>query len=36
MADPAGVAAAALFLASYESSFVYGSKLFVDGGAAQI
>ena len=30
------VAAAALFLASEESSFTTGSELFVDGGAAQI
>lgn len=30
------VAAAALFLASSDSSFVTGSELFVDGGAAQL
>ncbi|MBZ2208248.1 SDR family NAD(P)-dependent oxidoreductase [Massilia soli] len=36
LGDPAEVASAALFLASDESSFVNGSELFVDGGAAQI
>jgi NAD(P)-dependent dehydrogenase (short-subunit alcohol dehydrogenase family) len=36
LADPAEVAAAALFLASDDSSFVNGSELFVDGGSAQI
>jgi NAD(P)-dependent dehydrogenase (short-subunit alcohol dehydrogenase family) len=33
---PSELASAALFLASDESSFVTGSELFVDGGAAQI
>lgn len=36
MGKPAETAAAALFLASDESSFVNGSELFVDGGQAQI
>jgi NAD(P)-dependent dehydrogenase (short-subunit alcohol dehydrogenase family) len=36
LADPSEVAAAALFLASDDSSFVNGSELFVDGGSAQI
>lgn len=36
MGDPAEIAAAALFLASDESSFMTGSELFVDGGSAQI
>ncbi len=36
MGDPDEIAAAALFLASGESSFVNGSELFVDGGSAQI
>ncbi|WIV57150.1 SDR family oxidoreductase [Amycolatopsis nalaikhensis] len=36
MGDPAEIAAAALFLASAEASFVNGVEFFVDGGQAQI
>ena len=36
LGSPDETAAAALFLASDDSSFVNGSELFVDGGAAQI
>ena len=36
LADPDEIAAAALFLASDESSFMTGSEMFVDGGAAQV
>jgi len=36
MGHPDEVAAAVLFLASDESSFVTGIELFVDGGLAQI
>jgi len=36
LADPEEIAAAALFLASEDASFVNGSELSVDGGSAQI
>lgn len=36
LADPEEIAAAALFLASDESSFVNGIEFFVDGGMAQV
>ncbi len=36
MGNPGEIAAAALFLASDESSFVNGSELFADGGSAQV
>ena len=36
LGTPEEIAAAALFLASEESSFVNGVKFFVDGGVAQI
>jgi NAD(P)-dependent dehydrogenase (short-subunit alcohol dehydrogenase family) len=36
LAEPDEIAAAALFLASAESSFINGIELFVDGGVAQI
>ncbi len=36
VADATEVAAAALSLASDESSFVNGSELFADGGQAQV
>ncbi len=36
LGDPGEAASAALFLATDDSSFVNGSELFVDGGAAQI
>ena len=36
LANPDEIASAALFLASSESSFVNGTELFADGGAAQI
>jgi NAD(P)-dependent dehydrogenase (short-subunit alcohol dehydrogenase family) len=36
LAHPKEIANAALFLASNEASFVNGTELFVDGGAAQV
>ncbi len=36
LADPFEIASAAVFLASPDSSFMTGSELFADGGAAQI
>jgi len=36
MAEPDEIAAAAVFLASDESSFMSGSEMFVDGGIAQV
>jgi NAD(P)-dependent dehydrogenase (short-subunit alcohol dehydrogenase family) len=36
VADPAEIAAAALFLASDGSSFMQGSEVSVDGGEAQV
>jgi NAD(P)-dependent dehydrogenase (short-subunit alcohol dehydrogenase family) len=36
MGDPEETAAAALFLASDDSSFMTGSEVYVDGGQAQI
>jgi NAD(P)-dependent dehydrogenase (short-subunit alcohol dehydrogenase family) len=36
LGSPDEIAAAALFLASDESSFVNGIEFFVDGGSAQI
>jgi NAD(P)-dependent dehydrogenase (short-subunit alcohol dehydrogenase family) len=36
LGDPAEIAAAALFLATEEASFVNGVEFFVDGGQAQV
>jgi NAD(P)-dependent dehydrogenase (short-subunit alcohol dehydrogenase family) len=36
LGDPEETAAAALFLASDDSSFMTGSEVYVDGGQAQI
>ncbi|MFE4548404.1 SDR family oxidoreductase, partial [Streptomyces sp. NPDC056785] len=36
MGEPAEAAAAALFLASDQSSFITGTELYVDGGLNQI
>jgi NAD(P)-dependent dehydrogenase (short-subunit alcohol dehydrogenase family) len=36
LGTPDEIASAAVFLGSDESSFVTGSELFVDGGAAQV
>jgi NAD(P)-dependent dehydrogenase (short-subunit alcohol dehydrogenase family) len=36
MGQPEEIASAALFLASADSSFITGTELFVDGGAAQV
>ena len=36
MGEPEETAAAALFLASDDSSFMTGSEVYVDGGQAQI
>jgi NAD(P)-dependent dehydrogenase (short-subunit alcohol dehydrogenase family) len=36
MGQPPEIATAALFLASYDSSFVTGIELYVDGGTAQV